>query len=655
MHFHHRLSLLTVILLPASLLATGDTPAVRTDHHGDPLPAGAVARLGTVRLRHGDDITALTFSRDGKILASGSWDGQLSLWATESGKELCRIQGESTRGISLLRFSPDGKHLAFSEHYLRSVLLCDSASGKVSRKLETGEVDALAFTPDGRLLTWSGEHATGSLWDITTGKVVDRLDGLGKVNRLIDFMPSGKGLVLSTTVKKSHTIRIWDLAARREKHRFQVPWELGRCILSPDGVFLVFMDREGDFSVRTVTDGKEIRRFGPKTGSLPCPWVSILVSPDGKTLAEIGPITTADGFEGMVRLWDIATGKEVRQLRGPWGGGLAAGRAAFSPDGKFLAVSGSDHAIHLFDVATGKEHLREGEPLGSVGQVAFSSDGKLLATSSLEFVRLWDATGKELSRLPIPRTGFDSVLTFTENSKRLVWGSTSSGIVLVWDVSNGKKLCQSEGPEGNWWAVGLSADAEVMALGGAYEPWLVGLEVTTGKTRWQLDYRNHAVSCLALSPQGESLAVVIEEGMILLTDLKAGKLRHKIRGNEPASNGPSRSLLAFSPDGRTLASLRPKDGVQFWEVATGQERARLKHLPVQVRSIAFAPNNRLFACGTSDGAVEIWDLATDERMFHGRGHRGSVGHLAFSANSKLLLSGSTDTTALVWDLRPGAK
>src|SRR4051812_30868307 len=104
MHLCNRLSLLIVILAPASLLAAGDKPAPRVDHHGDPLPDGAVARLGTTRLRHADEISALAFSPNGKMLASGSWDGQLSVWDAESGKELHQIEGDPERGISLVCF-----------------------------------------------------------------------------------------------------------------------------------------------------------------------------------------------------------------------------------------------------------------------------------------------------------------------------------------------------------------------------------------------------------------------------------------------------------------------------------------------------------------------------------------------------------------------
>jgi WD40 repeat protein len=99
-----------------------------------------------------------------------------------------------------------------------------------------------------------------------------------------------------------------------------------------------------------------------------------------------------------------------------------------------------------------------------------------------------------------------------------------------------------------------------------------------------------------------------------------------------------------------LASLRPADGVQLWEVATGQERLGVTGLPRDVRAIALAPGGRLLAWGTAAGTVGLWDPLTRERLWQCRGHRGSVDHLAFSADGTRLLSGSADTTALLWDV-----
>jgi WD40 repeat protein len=648
-----------LLLLPAPL-AAGDTPADRTDRHGDPLPAGAIARLGTTRLRHGAGINTLAFAPNGKTLAAGSWDGQISLWDVPSGKELRRILG-NPREISQVAFSPDGKLLAFKRQGVKSgINLFNPATGKVIHEFVTEDYEpAWAFSPDGKLLAFKEgfTNSTGEYWksviyvcDPLTGKVVERLEGLGKNIGYLSFTMDGKALLVGTRDGVKDAMRTWDLGARKERWTFEADdfLDFSRCVLSADGKVLAFESVEGLFVLRDTITGKEIRRMGQRRKSQRCPWVRILWSPDGKMLAACGPDDPSGDLEGMVRLWDIATNKEVRRIKGPW----PCSSAAFSPDGRVMAIGGDDHVVHLYEVATGKERPMEGGVSGAIEHVAISPDGRLLATASWDTIHLWDQAGKELSQRVTPFAeigGWVSALAFTKDGKRLV-SVSHSGAVEVTDVATAKKLLYREGLKSNWRAVGLAPDASIMTLGGDDKQWLLAQDVETGKTAWRLDYTKQPISCIALSPDCQSAAVVVSEGVIHLWDLKAKMLRIQIPGHEPASNGQSQSRLAFCPDGKTLASQRPKDGVQLWDVATGKERVRLKELPVEVNSIGFAPDGRLLACGSADGTIGLWDAATGKRLFHGTGHRGSVLHLAFSADSKLLLTDSADTTALLWDV-----
>ncbi len=158
------------------------TPQVRTDRHGDPLPKDALARLGTVRWRHGFFASALAYSPDGKKIAAVGCGRAITLWDAVTGKEVCQFPN---RGQPIgLAFSPDGKILATTGTPCQ---LWEVATGKELRQL-TGHANAvrsIAFSPDGKRVATASADASIRLWDPATGTELRRLDsGSGEVCRL---------------------------------------------------------------------------------------------------------------------------------------------------------------------------------------------------------------------------------------------------------------------------------------------------------------------------------------------------------------------------------------------------------------------------------------------------------------------------------------
>src|SRR5262249_6387290 len=150
--------------------------------YGDPLPRGAVTRLGTVRLREGAEIYGIAYSGDGKTLASAGQDRVVRLWDAETGKELRRFEGHDHH-VHAVALSPDGRWMASGADQV--IRLWDLSSGKVVRKLGTvrgmgadmGGVFHLAFAPDSKTLLSSTGDRTVRLWDIATGKELHRFAG----------------------------------------------------------------------------------------------------------------------------------------------------------------------------------------------------------------------------------------------------------------------------------------------------------------------------------------------------------------------------------------------------------------------------------------------------------------------------------------------
>lgn len=211
-------------------------------------------------------------------------------------------------------------------------------------------------------------------------------------------------------------------------------------------------------------------------------------------------------------------------------------------------------------------------------------------------------------------------------------------------------------------------------------PWGAGYrdivlrETITGKERLRLRKHPGNVRCLVFSPDGRTLAsgaaAQRTEGpnvdqaprvihTIRLWDLARGQERLRFGGDRYSVDA-----LAFSPDGRTLASGRwtsgsfqeggkPDAPVQLWETATGKERGRLEGHSGSVSSVAFSPDGQLVAAGGMDRTVRVWEVRTQKQVARLVGHRAAVTAVAFLPDGRAVLSGSRDTTALIWALPPG--
>jgi WD40 repeat protein len=630
----------------------------RLDFNGDPLPLGAMARIGTVRFRHGANVRQVAFTPDSKTLYTTCYGEKVvHAWSVADGREKRQFGG--TSDVGCIAVSPDGKLLATGESD-ESVRLWDAATGQETRRLTLAPNDRpvgddqvrlfvmwARFTPDGKSLVASySYHRLIVIWDVATGKVVRRITTDGPI-MAADMSADGKWL---SAAHAGGAVGVWELASGRLVQTVKASArQMMAVALSPDGKLLVTASADQAVQFWEVESGKEIRNL---TLSVVGP--SLAFARDSATLA-VGYFDGEDG--GVVALFDPKTGTETRRL----GSGITGSNTVmFAPDGKTL-VATSGNSLRLWNTATGEEvRLAAGHP-GGITTIAASPDGKTVATCSVhdKSVRLWDsATGREVRRFDGHAVGVDEV-QFSPDGKLLASASWNQP-VRIWDVATGRLVRTlvdhpSLGPY-----MRFADDNKTLATGSKANT--VALwDCTTGKVIRELTAPPHGLASVLSFNDGRLLAYETpdrdddDDTTIGLWDLTADRLVRRFNGHTGKVNG-----VILSADSRLLASRASDKTIRVWEVATGMERVRFDE-PGGIRMTAswtgtqflsFSPDGRvLVTCASDDSFARRWDLMTRQELPPFAGHGGWLGALEFSANGRILVTGSQDTTALVWDGR----
>ncbi|MGH7227374.1 MAG: WD40 repeat domain-containing protein, partial [Gemmataceae bacterium] len=240
-------------------------PRPRTDAFGDPLPDGAVRRLGTLRFRHGGGIENLLLTPDGKTLVSNDYYGTrtVCVWELATGKLLHRLPGTyEQKNIAL---SPDGKLVAVGQE--KAIVLWDLISGKEVRRLAQADAFGVAFSPDGKILAAGGDDPVIHLWDLGTGKKIAQFDWKRNPTSVtvLAFTPDGKTLIAGQ--KFDSKIGLWDVASGKKRQEHDAKsGAIFTFALSPDGAMLATGSRKGGIPLWNVKTGELVRKLGKEGG-----------------------------------------------------------------------------------------------------------------------------------------------------------------------------------------------------------------------------------------------------------------------------------------------------------------------------------------------------------------------------------------------------
>jgi dipeptidyl aminopeptidase/acylaminoacyl peptidase len=280
--------------------------------------------------------------------------------------------------------------------------------------------------------------------------------------------------------------------------------------------------------------------------------------------------------------------------------------AAFSPDGKQV-VTGADKVVRLWDLATGREAKQI--TLGDkVAQVVLSPDGRTLFTVSAEkaaaLQRTDVATGKAVWKSQVGRGTLKSV-AISPDGRRLAVGSDDHSVCAL-DAPTGRMLMMAQGHRGAVTSVAVSPDGKQLATGSADNSVQVW-DMPTGRALMRLQGHNKGVECVAFSPDGKALASGGQDKVVRLWDVSTGKELRQFEAKDAVR------CIAFSPDNKLLAVAAGDKPVRLSDVATGKETRQFGGIQGKVNAIAFSPDATRVLTAGQDGTAIVWDLKHDEK------------------------------------------
>jgi RNA polymerase sigma factor (sigma-70 family) len=642
--------------------AVATKPSPSLDQQDDPLPAGARARLGTMRLRHGHAVQTVAFAPDGKSFVSTGGDHLARRWEVPTGREIATYGQqidrdkpyEMTRWMHAVAFAPDGKTLATGDHaegwQVHTIRIWDAAAAKQLRTLEghTNGVLCLAYSPDGKTLASCSVDETVRLWDPDKGTELRTLAGhTGRVN-WVAWSRDGKRLA---SAGADGTVRLWDADKGTELRSITAHEGGAQAVsFSPDGKRLVTGGADKTIRLWDADKGTELRKLAREKEIR-----IVAFSHDGRLVACGGAID--------LLLWDPDSGQEVRKVKGSTN---EVRSVAFSPDDKQIAAAPAySDTVLLWETATGK---RLADPPGhegyAIGRVSYSADGRVITTVGSDGTqRVWDAaTGMPLRRNDIKQSGGHNLATVPGGKGW--YAGFWDGTVRRLDAA-GKEERRWKAHEGPLSGLALSPDSKVLATAGMVgkpnegkpEGRVVLWEAATGKELRRFDAEVGAFRDLVFSPDGTRLAVVITGQPARVYETATGK---EVRLTPPApppdgvvppgGGVPDEAVgAAFSPDGKLLATGGQYGAVRLWDLATGRQIRVFNGHAGWVQGLAFSADGRTLAAGNWRN-VKLWEVATGQQRRRLEGHEGDACALAFSPDGRSLASGSSDTTGLVWDL-----
>jgi WD40 repeat protein len=572
----------------------------------------------------------LAFSPDGRRLATaGEWRGSpatdIRLWDGHLGRQQLILESSKKVGELFPEFGRDRVVGQDDDDAQRSF----------------GHFSHVAFSPDGTKVATTDVNGTIRLMDSQRGNRIFSLSG--HIAPVYHAVFSSDGQRLATAGENG--VRLWD--ARTGLELLALPVGVGPgdgFAFSPDGHSIVTASHDGPgqatLTLWDADSGAKRKVLKPGTAI-----ASVAFSPDSARFATAGRNDT-------VRLRDAKTGEEVLVLESR---GQRIVRVVFSPDGNQIAAGGEIWNAHTGALL----HSLDQAPKETTSRLAFSPEGDRVAGRSEQgTLTVWDARSGAI-RVAFQAGGDrDLSLAFSPDGGSIA-AAREDGTVRLWDGTTGAELAVLRGHIGPVSSVGFDPTGTRVVSAGWRDCTVRIWDITTRTAHLCFPRNAGRIHALAFSPNGQWFATAGADHTIRLTDTSTARPGLVFTGHQT----PVFSI-AFSPDGRLLASggssapgTKQPSGteVRVWDAANGANLLSLEGHTGAVLGIAFSPDGKRLATASADRTVRLWDVGSGALVGTLQGHGGAVWGVGFSHDGRRLASVSRDASLRLWDVASGAE
>jgi WD40 repeat protein len=606
------------------------------------------------QIGHNRTLSTMAYSPVAPILATGSYDQTIRLWDTRSGA-LLRILVGHTAGVTQIVFTPDGRTLASvaaitsSMHADNTVRLWDVETGAEKRVTKCSWVVAsVAISPGGNLLAAGGGDKKIHVWklqDGELGELITTLSGHTSFPDSLAFSPDGS-LLASGGGGGDNNVKLWDVKTWQLKNTLTGHTaKVASLAFSPDGNTLLSGSSDWTARLWDVETGKLRTSLTQHDGRRGSTIATAIFSPDGANIATAG----GSGAVGIL-FWDAATGEKVGNIPG------ASQCVAFSPIDATLAYARGNSA-RLWDMQKGQDTLTL-QGSSPVRALALSPDGSLIASGDDNgTLRIWDTANGQLKRAWTAHSAGIRSMVLSSDGKLLLSGSTD-GTMCLWDVAEGRRKWTRQAHENGVRSLLFVGARSIASSGSEASVKLWSRE--TGKPfpspaggTMQLTSEGSATALAVSSPKGamDPLLAISADKNIVVRDTENFDVIYTLRGHSaPVSD------MAFSADGRLLASVSHDKTAKLWDAQNGQLLRELAVLDRPFNSVAISSNG-VIALGwddlrlvKSDGSKMLHSLR--EKLYRNTAvpALGTCHALTFSPDGQKLYSGGEDGAVHVWGL-----